>query len=151
MNKRRQIAVLLILLIIYALAAFAAYAFFVEELAATAGVPMPEMGVPNAVLGLINAGIVLVVYGLLGLTGYWFARNPQLPGIFREDGNWRGWFFIPLALGLVCEVIVVIGDLFFAPINGFSRLTHSDFPVSILASISPGIGQEIVFRDVCGV
>ena len=146
MNNRKQLSVLLILLIIYALAAFSTYAFFADELAAVAGVSMPDMGVSNAVLGLANAGIVLVVYGLLGLAGYWFARKLGLPGIFSEDGNWQRWFLTPLGLGLVCGVAVVIGDKFFAPINDFGPMVHPGFPVSLLASLSAGIGEEIMFR-----
>jgi membrane protease YdiL (CAAX protease family) len=97
-------------------------------------------------LGLANAGIVLVLYGLLGLAGYWFARKLGCPGIFSEDGNWRRWFLVPLGLGLVCGVALVIGDVLFAPINGFGLLVHPGFPLSILASISAGIGEEVVFR-----
>jgi membrane protease YdiL (CAAX protease family) len=146
MKDRKQLTIFLFLLIIYALCAFATYTFFVDELAATAGVPMPDMGVPDFILGLANAGIVLVVYGLLGLAAYWFARKLGLPGFFREDGNWRGWFFIPLGLGLACGVLLVIGDLIFAPHNSFGRMVHPGFPVSILASLSAGIGEEILFR-----
>jgi membrane protease YdiL (CAAX protease family) len=107
---------------------------------------MPDMGVPDSVLGLANAGIVLVLYGLLGLAGFWFARKLGLPGIFSEDGNWQRWFLIPLGLGLICGVLLVIGDILFAPINGFGLMVHPGFPVSILASLSAGIGEEIVFR-----
>lgn len=144
--NRKQLTVYLILLVVYALSAFATYAFFMDELAVTIGIPIPDMGVPAWVLGLVNAGIVLVVYGLLGLAGFWFARRLELPGIFSEDGNWQRWFVIPLLLGLVCGVLVVAGDLFFAPINGFGRFPHPDFPISILASLSAGIGEEIMFR-----
>jgi len=35
----------------------------------------------------------------------------------------------------------------FAPINGIGRLIHPPFPVSILASIAAGIGEEIIFRS----
>ncbi|RPJ27604.1 MAG: CPBP family intramembrane metalloprotease [Chloroflexi bacterium] len=143
---RKQLTVFFSLLAVYALSAFATYAFFADELAASAGMPIPDMGVSNAVLGLANAGIVLVVYGILGLVGYWFARKLGLPGIFSEDGNWRRWFFIPLLLGLVCGVFIVVGDLLFAPINDFGRFPHPAFPVSILASLSAGIGEEIMFR-----
>jgi Type II CAAX prenyl endopeptidase Rce1-like len=146
MNNRKQLTVLFALLMVYALAAFATYTFFVDELAAVAGVHVPDMGASRAVLGLANAGIVLVLYGLLGLAGYWFARKLGLPGIFREDGNWRGWFFVPLGLGLACGVLLVVGDLLFAPINGIGRMVHPGFPVSILASLSAGIGEEIMFR-----
>ena len=143
---RRQLTVFFSLLAVYAFSAFATYAFFADELVASAGVPMPDMGVSNAVLGLMNAGIVLVVYGILGLVGYWFARKLDLPDIFSEDGDWRRWFFIPLLLGLVCGLFLVVGDLLFAPINGFGRFPHPTFPVSILASLSAGIGEEIAFR-----
>ena len=144
--NRKQLTVFLVLLVVYAFCAFATYTFFTDEIAATAGVPMPDMGVSNTVLGLANAGIVLVVYGLLGLAGYWFAGKLNLPGIFSADGNWRGWFLLPLLLGLVGGVFLVIGDVLFAPINGFGRLVHPGFPLSIFASLSAGIGEEIAFR-----
>src|SRR6266498_5911521 len=97
---RKQLTLLFVLLVVYALSAFATYAFFTDQLAATAGMPMPDMGMSNALLGLASAGIVFVLYGILGLVGYWFACKLDLPGIFSEDGNWRRWFFIPLLLGL---------------------------------------------------
>src|SRR5512140_1672422 len=144
--NRKQLTVFLVLLVVYAFCAFATYAFFTDQIAATAGIPMPDMGVPNAVIGLANAGIVLVVYGLVGWAGFWFARKLGFPGIFSEDGNWQRWFLIPLLLGLVCGVLLVIGDLIFAPINGFGPMVHPQFPLSILASLSAGIGEEIMFR-----
>jgi membrane protease YdiL (CAAX protease family) len=117
-----------------------------DQIAAAAGIPMPEMPVSDAVVGLANAGIYFVIYGLLGLAGYWFARKLGLPGIFSEDGNWRRWVLIPLLLGLAGGVAIVIADILFAPINGFGHLVHPPFPVSILASLSAGIGEEILFR-----
>ena len=144
--NRKKLTVFLVLLVVYAFSAFATYAFFSEAMTSMLGVPMPDLGVSNAVVGLANAGIVLVVYGLLGVIGYWFARKLDLPGIFSEDGNWRRWFFVPMLLGLVCGVGLVIGDLLFAPINNFGRFVHPNFPISIFASISAGIGEEIAFR-----
>lgn len=84
---RKQLILLLILLLLVALSAFVTYAFFPEEVAASVGVPMPDMGVPDAVLGLASAGSALVMYGILGLVGYGFTRKLALPGIFSEDGN----------------------------------------------------------------
>ena len=146
MNNRKQITVFFILLAVYALSAFLSYAFFADQMSAAVGVPMPDMGVSNSVLGLANAGIILVIYGIFGLAGYWFARKLGLPGIFSDDGNWRRWVFIPLVLGLVCGVVLVIGDLLFASANGLGRFPHPAFPSSILASISAGVGEEIAFR-----
>src|SRR5512144_2308121 len=129
---RKQLTVFFILLAFYALITFVTYTFFVEQMAASAGLPMPDTGMSKSILGLANAGIVLVLYGITGLLGYWFARKLGLPGIFSEDGNWRRWFFIPLGLGLVCGALLVVGDILFAPINGLGRIPHPAFPVSIL-------------------
>jgi hypothetical protein len=152
---RKQLAVFLILLLLAALSAFVTYTFFSEEVAASAGVPIPEMGVPDSVLGFANAGIVVVQSGLPGLVGYWFARKLGLPGIYSEDGDWGRWFLIPLVLGLICGILLIIGDLVFAPINGFGRFVHPGFPISIFASVNAGIGEEITFRGfvfgLCGV
>jgi len=145
---RKQLIVFFIMLVVYALCALVTYAFFADQLAAAAGLPMPEMGVSPLVLGLANAGIIMVVYGLLGLAGYWFARKLGLPGIYSEDGNWRRWVFIPLGLGVFCAFLLIIGDTFFAPINSFGRFPHPGFPLSIVASLSAGIGEEILFRGL---
>ena len=146
MNKHKQLLTLLALLVVYALSAFLTYTFFIEEIVATAGVPMPDMGVPDVVLGLANAGIVLFVYGILGLVGFWFARKLGLPGIFDEESNAHRRLGIPLLLGLGCGLALVVADLAFAPINGFGRMVHPGFPLSILAALAAGIGEEIAFR-----
>jgi membrane protease YdiL (CAAX protease family) len=144
--KRNQLIVLLVLLIANATSAFLSYALFSDQMATMLGVPMPELGVSNVVLGLANAGIVLVLYGLIGLVGYWFALKLELPGIYREDGNWRGWVLTPLLLGALTGVALILGDLVFAPFNDFGRVPHPEFPFSLLASLSAGIGEEIIFR-----
>jgi membrane protease YdiL (CAAX protease family) len=146
MNNRKQFTILLILLVVYAFCIFVTYAFFTDQIAASANTPMPELPASPAVMGLASAGIYMVLYGLLGGAGYWFARKLGLPGIFSEDGNWRRWFLIPLLLGLVCGVVLVVGDMLFAPINGFGPFVHPLFPMSILASVTAGIGEEIMFR-----
>jgi membrane protease YdiL (CAAX protease family) len=146
MNHRKQLTILLILLIVYALSAFLTYTFFIDQLTAFIGVPIPETDTPPVVFGLANAGIVLVAYGLLGLIGYWFAFKLGLPGIFSEDGNWRRWFFIPLAIGIIGGMVLIVGDVIFAQFNGYGRFPHPAFPASFLASLSAGIGEEIMFR-----
>jgi membrane protease YdiL (CAAX protease family) len=117
-----------------------------DQIALSAGVPLPETNLAPVVLGLANAGIVIVFYGLLGLIGSWFAVKLGLPGIYSLDGNFRRWFGIPLAIGIACGLLITLGDLLFASMNGFGRFVHPPFPVSILASVAAGIGEEILFR-----
>ena len=47
-------------------------------------IPEPFARMPGWLLGLANAGIVLILYGLLGLAGVRLARKLSLPGIYRE-------------------------------------------------------------------
>lgn len=144
--NRKQLSVFFILLIAYAICAFVTYAFFFDQMMEMVGQTIPNMGIPPIVIGLANAGIVFVLYGLLGLAGYWFARKLGLPGIFSEDGNWRRWVLIPLGLGFVCGMAIIAGDAVFAPINGLGHFPHPAFPLSLFASLSAGIGEEIAFR-----
>ena len=146
--NRKQIFVFLALLAAYAFCVFATYAFLLDQMAEASGVAMPDMGIPPYVLGLVNAGIVLVAYGLVGLAGLWLARKVGLPGIYSEDGNWRRWVLIPLGLGTVCGLALILGDLLFAPVNGLGHFPHPAFPLSLLASLSAGIGEEILFRGL---
>jgi membrane protease YdiL (CAAX protease family) len=110
------------------------------------GAPIPDLGVPIILIGLANAGIILVIYGLLGVAGFWFARRLDLPGIFSEDGDWRRWLLTPAYLGLICGLCLVVGDYLFSEVNGLGRFPHPGFPASFLASVSAGIGEEIAFR-----
>jgi hypothetical protein len=143
---RKQLSVFAILLAVYAVCAFVTYAFFMDQMAASANMPVPDTGFSPAMMGLASAGIIIVLYGLIGLAGYWFARKVGLPGIYSEDGNWRRWLAIPLLLGLVCGIFLMLGDTLFASINGVGHFPHPAFPLSILASVSAGIGEEIAFR-----
>lgn len=144
--KRKQLTVFFVMLAVYALAIFLTYALFINQLATFTNAPMPASNISPVVLGLLNAGIVVVMYGLAGLAGLWFARRLGLPGVFSEDGNWRGWFWMPMAIGAACGLMLIIGDTLFAGVNGLGRYPHPAFPYSIIASLGAGIGEEIIFR-----
>ena len=68
-SHRSQLLVFAALLLVNALLAFLSIALgLIEEI--TAAAPAPELaGVPDWLLGLANAGIIVVVYGLLGVLG----------------------------------------------------------------------------------
>ncbi|MGE5138977.1 MAG: type II CAAX prenyl endopeptidase Rce1 family protein, partial [Rudaea sp.] len=88
----------------------------------------------------------LVLYGLLGLVGFGLAHLLGLPPMFREKAGWRAWFWQPLVIGLALGVILVVLDRLFAFAGGTQGFSHPQFPLSILASGTAGIGEEILFR-----
>ena len=146
--NRKQLTVFFAMLATYALCAFVAYVFLMDQMTSSINTPVPTTTIPPVLLGLANAGIVLVAYGLAGLAGIWFARKLGLPGVFSEDGNWRGWLWVPMGLGVLSGLMLIAGDVLFAGVNGLGRFPHPPFPTSIVASLSAGIGEEILFRGL---
>ena len=135
----------------------AALAFFTLALGLTEMLPgeaaaseLPD--VPNWVLGLANAGLILVAYGALGAAGVWLGRRAGLPGVYRPGAGWRNWAWLPLIYGTIVGVLMVAGDRAFAALGDWGGLAHPAFPLSLLASASAGIGEEVIFRGfVMGV
>lgn len=144
----RQLAVFGVLLALDALLIVTSLAVFPQEqLTLTETAPAPMQGIPPWLLGLANAGIVLVLYGLLGLAGFWLARRLGMPGIFRTGAGWRAWAVRPMLIGLGLGLVIVVIDRLFVAIGpGWEGFSHPAFPLSILASATAGIGEEILFR-----
>jgi len=146
-RDRRQPVVFVLLLALNALLAFLTYALgLVEQFLAGQEMPPELASTPLWLIGLANAGIILVLYGLLGLIGLWFARRLGWPGVYRPDAGWRSWFWWPMALGVVVGVLMVVGDRAFSVFGDWGGLSHPAFPMSLIASATAGIGEEIVFR-----
>jgi hypothetical protein len=146
-NSKKQLIVFAVLLFIYASLVMATYQFIpLDQLIPTQIATPPPLDIPRWQLGLANAGIAIVVYGLAGLAGMWFARKLEIPAIYREGAGWRTWVLRPALLGLVIGVVVVIVDQIFARANATTGFAHPAFPFSIIASASAGIGEEIMFR-----
>ena len=145
-----QLVVLAALLLVYALSA-AIYIVMpggmldpraYQEL----GMPPPALTMPVWQLVLGNVALILVGYSLLGLAGYWLSQRVGLPGIYRPDAGWPGWAWRPLALGIGAGIVLVVADLVAQRLTGYAGFAHPPFPASILASLSAGIGEEILTR-----
>jgi CDP-diglyceride synthetase len=144
---RRQLVVFVLLLATNALLASLTYALGPADQFYTGQEMPPEAATtPPWLVGLANAGIILVFYGLLGLLGLWFARRLGWPGALRPGAGWRSWFWWPMALGLVAGVVLVVGDRFFSALGESGGFPHPAFPMSLIASATAGIGEEIIFR-----
>lgn len=127
-----------------------AVAVYVLISGGVAGVPgsmeTPATDIPLWQLVLANAALVLVLYTSLGLAGLWLARRIQLPGIFRPGAAAKEWFWQPLGWGALAGVLLIGFDLGGRWLAGFEGFIHPQFPISILASLTAGIGEEIMFR-----
>ena len=115
--------------------------------AGVSGNPTIEMA--GWMIGLISGAICLILYTVIGLLALLLARQLGLPGIYRPDSGWKISFFRPLVIGLGMGVGLIIIDRIF-PLDPAVRAVdfHPPFPLSILASLSAGIGEEIIFRGL---
>jgi ABC-type proline/glycine betaine transport system permease subunit len=67
------------------------YLFIPFEQFTAGAMPVPTNTIPRWQLGLANAAIILVFYGLLGLVGNWFAHQLKIPQTYREGAGWKAW------------------------------------------------------------
>jgi hypothetical protein len=147
-DTRRQLRGLGVLVAVYSLLAAATYLVFpLDQLVPTQVLPTPELSIPRWQLALANAGIGLVLYGLLGLAGFWLARRLGLPGVFRPAGGWRGWCLSPMLWGLGLGVAIGLADLLVVRLQDWPGFPQPTFPFSLVASVTAAIGEEILFRS----
>lgn len=110
------------------------------------GVVMPTSPLPGWQIALAGMGITAVMYGLLGFLGLFLWRKLGFPEIWDVAVTNRQRFAIPAIAGAAVGICIILADSAFSPVNGIGRLMHPPFPTSIVAAISAGIGEEILFR-----
>jgi hypothetical protein len=108
--------------------------------------PMQELPASRPVLALVNAGIMLVVYGGLGLVGLRLSRTLGFPELWDPGVGNRERFLLPAVAGLGLGILFIIVDQLFSGLHGLGPLPHPPFPTSLVASAVAGIGEEILFR-----
>jgi len=98
------------------------------------------------VIALVTFVGMFVVYGGLGLIGLRLSARIGFAGIWDDDAKPRERFGIPLVAGAAMSAFFVLTDIVLAPMHGLGRIPHPPFPLSLGASVTAGIGEEVVFR-----
>lgn len=141
-----QVVTLLVLVLLYGGLVFASVLWF--PVAQT--VPAQALsGQPASYTwqeALVFAGGVCLAYALLGLAGLWLAGKLDLPGAYRERAGAGALLLQPLFAGLTVGIFFLLVDTVFATQAGWTGFSHPSFPLSLLASASAGVGEEIIFR-----
>jgi hypothetical protein len=139
---QRQWLVFGVLLGLNALLAFISFAFGLQsEFSAGQEMPPGLASTPEWLLGLANAGMIVVMCGLAGAIGLWLGHKARLPGVYRPGASWRAWVWTPMALGLIVGVLMVAGDRTCNALGRWDGFTHPSFPMSLVASATMAIGE----------
>ena len=109
-------------------------------------IPMQELPASKFIIAIVTGGIMLILYGGLGFLGYYLSRQIGYADIWSLEISASQRLFIPASIGAALGAVFIIGDIIFSPFNTIGRLPHPPFPTSIFASVTAGIGEEILFR-----
>ncbi|MDD5110464.1 MAG: CPBP family glutamic-type intramembrane protease [Patescibacteria group bacterium] len=101
---------------------------------------------PKPIMALIVFGIVLTMYGGLGLLGLFLSNKIGFAKLWDTNVSNRQRFLIPLVWGVVAGLLIIVGDLIFSQFNPLGKFPHPPFPTSLVASFTAGVGEEILFR-----
>lgn len=107
---------------------------------------LPPLPLPLPLMLIAIGGLVFAVYGLLGWLGLFLARQQGFPDLLDPTISSRERLLKPAMAGSVLGIVLILADLLFASWNGIGRLAHPTFPMSLAASLSAGIGEELIFR-----
>ena len=105
-----------------------------------------ELPASKGVVALVNALIMIVLYGGLGYIGLRLSLSLGLPGLWDKNVNIKQRFLLPAIYGIIAGILLIFFDYIFSFYNGIGKLVHPPFPTSFFASLSAGIGEEIIFR-----
>lgn len=144
MNKSVSFRIFLALVVVLGL--LAAANVFLPQDASGVSIPAAPLPAPLPVVALVAGVGVMVIYGAFGLLGLFLARKLGLPEIWDVAVTNRQRFLIPAMVGAAIGVVIILGDIIFAPVNGLGHIPHPPFPTSIVAALAAGIGEETLFR-----
>ena len=105
-----------------------------------------ELPAPKPVLALVNAGMMLILYGGLGFVGLKLSQKLGFANIWDPTVSDRQRFLIPALIGTGLGVFLIVADAILSRFHTLGPLPHPPFPTSLVASAVAGIGEELIFR-----
>lgn len=108
--------------------------------------PVQDFPLSKPVFAVAITFVVFIIYGLLGIIGMKLSRKVGFADIWNENVSNRKRFLIPAFIGGLLGIALIIIDQIFSRFNDVGNFPHPPFPTSLIASISAGIGEELIFR-----
>lgn len=108
--------------------------------------PTQQLPASKPVLALVNAGIMLILYGGLGFLGLKLSQRLCFADIWDSKVTNKQRFFTPAVIGAGIGIFLILADLAFSRFHTLGPLPHPPFPTSLVASAIAGIGEELIFR-----
>ena len=108
--------------------------------------PAQKLPASKPILALVNAAIMLILYGGLGFTGLKLSQKIGFADIWDLRVSNKQRFLIPALVGGGIGIFFILADVIFSKFHVLGPIPHPPFPSSIVASATAGIGEEVIFR-----
>ncbi|MCX6709685.1 MAG: CPBP family glutamic-type intramembrane protease [Candidatus Woesearchaeota archaeon] len=105
-----------------------------------------ELPASKPIMALASFSIILVLYGGLGFIGLKLSKKLGFAEIWNKNISSKKRFVMPALIGIGLGIFFILADLIFSKFHAFGALPHPPFPISLIASATAGIGEEIIFR-----
>lgn len=109
-------------------------------------VPSQNLPIPKPVLAFANFLVAIILYGGLGAMGLKLSQKLGFADLWDRKVTNKQRFLIPGLVGLASGIFLIVIDSMIGNLQSLGHIPHPPFPTSIVASISAGIGEEIMFR-----
>jgi membrane protease YdiL (CAAX protease family) len=109
-------------------------------------VPAHELPASKPVMALATTLIIFFLYGSLGFLGLKLSQKLGFAEIWDLKVSNKQKFLIPALIGIGVGLFFILADLIFSKFNTVGKIPHPPFPTSFFASLSAGIGEELIFR-----
>ena len=108
-------------------------------------VPIQELPAPKPVLALVNAAVMLILYGGLGLIGLKLAHKLGFADLW--DTNVTNWerFVIPAVIGVGIGILFILADAVLSPFHTLGPFPHPPFPASLSRRLLRVSGKSCYF------
>lgn len=107
--------------------------------------PTQELPASKPVLALVNAIITLILYGGLGFIGLKLSQKIDFADIWNSKISNKQRFLIPALIGVGIGVFFILADVVLSKFHNLGSIPHPPFPTSLVASVTAGIGEEVIF------
>jgi len=108
--------------------------------------PTQTLPASKPVLALVNAAVMLILYGGLGFIGLKLSQNIGFADIWDIKVSNKQRFLIPALVGGGMGIFFILVDVIFCKFHTLGPIPHPPFPSSFVASATAGIGEEVIFR-----
>ena len=144
--KKISLSIKIYIGLIIALAILAAINIFLPQGSFLPILPEQELPASKPVLALVNAVIMLILYGGLGFLGLKLSQELGFADIWDSKVSNKQRFLIPALVGVAIGVFFIFADAILSQCHTLGPLPHPTFPTSLVASAVAGIGEELIFR-----